>query len=203
MLSAEGNSAAGVGGRPFFRAVIYNWRAVFSKLCLIHTLTFSLTNFTLFSGSNYNGWYPWFVGLWVLGGGKSGEPVTKICEKNVKIFEKMHFFQNLFFWKVNRFWEFLGFQEIFLGSLLPLGFPGGNQVDGSSAAAMWKIWFFLKILILFGNDLRVFSWSFCEFRGVFSCMKLYGLPGGNQVDGLPPAASQPYLAIRCSTCGRR
>ena len=24
---------------------------------------------------------------------------------------------------------------------------------------------------------------------MFSCMKLYGLPGGNQVDGLPPAAS--------------
>ena len=33
------------------------------------------------------------------------------------------------------------------------------------------------------------SGCFSDGCGVFSCMKLYGLPGGNQVDGLPPAAS--------------
>ena len=63
MLSAEGNSGAGVGGRPFFRAAIYNWRAVFSNFLVDLTVDFLLTNFTLFSGSNYNGWYPWFVCL--------------------------------------------------------------------------------------------------------------------------------------------
>ena len=63
MLSAEGNSAAGVGGRPRTRATIYDRRAVFSKLCLIYAVEFFLINFTLFSELNYNGWYPWFVGL--------------------------------------------------------------------------------------------------------------------------------------------
>ena len=63
MLSAEGNSAAGVGGRPRIRATIYDRRAVFSKLCLIYTVEFFPTNFTLFSELNYNGWYLWFVGL--------------------------------------------------------------------------------------------------------------------------------------------
>ena len=85
------HSGAGVGGRPFGRAVICNLRSNFSKFCVFHTLTFVLTNFTLFSGSNYNGWYPWFVGLWVLGGGKSEGPVNKICEKNVIFFEKFIF----------------------------------------------------------------------------------------------------------------
>ena len=55
MLSAEGNSGAGVGGRPFGRAVICNLRSNFSKFCGFLTFNFVLTNFTLFSGSNYSG----------------------------------------------------------------------------------------------------------------------------------------------------
>ena len=30
---------------------------------------------------------------------------------------------------------------------------------------------------------------------MFSCMKLYGLPGGNQVDGLPSAASEALRSL--------
>ena len=45
MLSAEGNSAAGVGGRPFFRAVICNWRAVFSNFLVDLTGRFSSNQF--------------------------------------------------------------------------------------------------------------------------------------------------------------
>ena len=33
---------------------------------------------------------------------------------------------------------------------------------------------------------------------MFSCMKLYGLPGGEQVDGLPPAASRLDRRASCS-----
>ena len=76
---------------------------LFQILSSFLPFNFALTIFTLVSGSNYNGWYPWFVGLWVLGGGKSGGPVTKICEKNVKNFEKIFFFKNSFFKEINRF----------------------------------------------------------------------------------------------------
>ena len=120
-----------MGGRPFFRAAIFDWRAVFSKFLVDLTVDFLLTNFTLFFGSNYNGWYPWFVGLWVLGGGKSKGQVTAQGKKNVKI---LKIFKKILFDEINHMrmcWR-PGAQS---GSLLPLGFPGGNQVDGSPPPA--------------------------------------------------------------------
>ena len=45
MLSAKGNSGAGVGGRPFARAVICNLRPVFSKFVVFLTGRFRSNQF--------------------------------------------------------------------------------------------------------------------------------------------------------------
>ena len=45
MLSAEGNSGAGVGGRPRTRASIYDWRAVFSFFVVFPAINFCSNQF--------------------------------------------------------------------------------------------------------------------------------------------------------------
>ena len=81
----------------------------------------------------YVEWYPWFAWLCVLGERKSNGQVAKIDEKNVKFLFLLEVLKMIFSSKVNAC-QLMACKCLYF-FLLPLGFPGGNQVDGSPPAA--------------------------------------------------------------------